>query len=186
MKLALKAATAQRLPIVLDPVGAGATDYRTRTCHDLLALARPTIIRGNASEIMALVDTGMRTRGVDSVTDRDPAQAARTLARQFSCVVVVSGAVDLVTDGDASIRITNGHPLMPKVTGLGCTASALTGAFAAVRDQPLKAAAHAMAVMGICGEIAAQRAAGPGSLQTGFIDELYGLNEKKIGGYLKG
>jgi hydroxyethylthiazole kinase len=102
------------------------------------------------------------------------------LAARYGAVISVSGAVDLIVGVGSMARVANGHPLMPRVTGLGCTASALTGAFAAVNPTPLRAAAHAMAVMGIAGEMAAARAAGPGSLQMNFLDVLYAMSENDI------
>ena len=186
MKAAITAASKRSIPIVLDPVGAGATSYRPQTCHELLAQASPTIIRGNASEIMALTDSSVQTKGVDSSTDQSPLNAAQQLADKHSCVVVVSGEIDLITDGEKCAYVRNGHALMPKVTGLGCTATALTGAFSAVQTDPFLAAAHTMAVMGICGEIATEKSSGPGSLQMNFIDTLFQLNEQQITDLLKG
>ncbi|MCW8858694.1 MAG: hydroxyethylthiazole kinase [Deltaproteobacteria bacterium] len=186
MKRAMESAAEKAIPIIFDPVGAGATAFRTRTCHELLEQVRPTVIRGNASEIMALVDSTVQTKGVDSLIDIAPVKAAQSLAKRLSCVVVVSGESDLIADGRTCVYTHNGHSLMPKVTGLGCTASALMGAFSAVQSNPLLAAAHTMAVMGICGEIAAERASGPGSLQMHFIDSLYQLSEQQIVDHLKG
>ena len=186
MKKAMAVAAAKGTPIILDPVGAGATAFRTQTCHDLLEQTQPTVIRGNASEIMALIDSTIQTKGVDSSIDITPVKATQSLASRHSCVVVVSGERDLIADERSCVYVDNGHPMMPKVTGLGCTASALMGAFAAVQPNPLLAAAHTMAVMGICGEIAAERASGPGSLQMHFIDSLYQLSEHQLKDRLKG
>lgn len=181
MELAMQAAAKKGIPIVFDPVGAGATAYRTQTCLKLLKKTAPTIIRGNASEIMALLDSSIKTKGVDSAADERTADAAAaTLAREFGCVVVVSGETDLVTDGSTQLYVNNGHALMPKVTGLGCSATALVGAFAAINSDMLAASTHAMAVMGICGELAAETAAGPASLQINFIDSLFNLDEQQI------
>jgi hydroxyethylthiazole kinase len=181
MTHAMAEAARRGVPIVLDPVGAGATPYRTQTCRALLAEARPTVIRGNASEIMALLDAEVRTKGVDSAAASDAAaDSADRLAVAHGCVVSVSGEIDLITDGAARFKVRNGHPMMTRVTGLGCTASALTGAFVAVNPDPLAAAAHAMAVMGICGEIAAEQAQGPGTLQLYFYDALHNLSEDGI------
>ncbi len=171
-------------PIVLDPVGAGATPYRTEAALTLIELCRPAIIRGNASEIMTLaqevVDSG-QTKGVDSLaTSSEALDAAVHLAIRTSAVVIVSGAEDFITDGHHILSVKNGSPLMAKVTGMGCTASALTGAFAAVNANYLLAGAHAMAVMGIAGELAARTAQGPGTLQLYFIDTLYQLTEEMI------
>ncbi len=181
MGQAMRAAAQQSVPIIFDPVGAGATPYRTRTCAELLSQTPPTIIRGNASEIMALSDATTTTKGVDSNQSTDAAREAATqLARAYSCVVSVSGATDLITDGEATRTVPRGHALMPRVTGLGCTASVLTGAFAAVNDDPLAAAEHAMWVMALCGEIAGEQAQGPGSLQMHFIDALHNLDEDAL------
>jgi len=178
---AAKAAKKKNIPIILDPVGAGATKFRTDTAHRLLVEAPPAIIRGNASEIRALYHAEGTTKGVDSTYRSDEAvDAAKALSKQYNCVVSVSGEVDVIIENDRCIRIHNGHPLMPKVTGLGCTASALTGAFAAVNPSPIVAATHAMAVMGIAGEIAAKKAKGPGTLQLYFLDALYQLQEADI------
>lgn len=184
MGMAMAAAAEKGIPIVFDPVGAGATGFRTRTCLNLIDQAAPTVIRGNASEIMALAGDTVQTKGVDSsAAASDAEQAALVLAKKYACVVCVSGAVDLITDGSRIVRISNGHPLMPKVTGLGCTATALIGAFCAGNKDFLAATANAMAVMGICGEIAAAQAAGPGTLQVHFIDALYNLNARQIETY---
>ncbi len=186
MAKAIPAAAARNIPIVFDPVGAGATRFRTESCLRLMGLAQPTVIRGNASEIMALAGAQVQTRGVDSGAAVDDAQgAARQLARQWQCVVVVSGASDLITDGETVWWVDNGHAMMPRVTGLGCTASALIGAFCAVNDQSLTAAAHAMSALGICGELAAESSAGPGSLQVAVIDALYGLTREEVEGRLR-
>ena len=186
MGIAMQAAAQKGIPIIFDPVGAGATSYRTRTCRDLLQRSAPTVIRGNASEIMALVDATIQTRGVDSTATGSAAEgAATTLACAYGCVVVVSGEVDLITDGTRKNYVRNGHALMTKVTGLGCTATVLIGAFAAINPDPLAAATHAMAVMGICGEIAATTAVGPASLQLNLIDTFYTLDAEQIARFLR-
>ena len=174
------------IPVILDPVGAGATAYRTRTARELMESEQPTIIRGNASEIMALYDDQSKTKGVDSATAADAAIAtAQKLAQTHKCIVCISGTTDYITDGEKILKIKNGHPLMTKVTGLGCTASALCGAFAAVEKMPFAATAEAMAVMGIAGEMAASQSVGPGSLQMHFLDILYRLTEDDIRKRLK-
>jgi hydroxyethylthiazole kinase len=181
MKKAAGRANRLRIPVVLDPVGAGATRYRTETARRLLEENPPAIVRGNASEIRALAFDETGTKGVDSrLESKEAREAAGSLAARHSCVVVASGAVDLVTDGTFAAHVSNGHPLMPRVTGLGCTASALAGAFAAVNADPFRAAVHAMAVMGIAGEIAGGMADGPGGFQVRFIDALYKLEAGDI------
>lgn len=181
MDLAMAAAANKGIPIVFDPVGAGATAYRTRTCLDLLNRTAPKVIRGNASEIMVLAGSAGRTKGVDSsAATHDAESAARILAEKYGCVVVVSGATDLITDGQNDCLVHNGHPLMTRVTGLGCTATALIGAYCAIDLNPLAAAGYAMMTMGICGEIAAAQAAGPGTLQLHFLDALYALSPQQL------
>jgi hydroxyethylthiazole kinase len=186
MRLAMAAASAATRPIVFDPVGAGATAYRTATCLGLLDPVAPSILRGNASEIRALAGAAASTKGVDSTDAPESAlESARRLVVRYGAVVVVSGAVDLVVAPYGVTRIANGHPMMPRVTGLGCTATALIGAFAAVNPSPEAAAAHAMAVMGIAGEMAAEDSPGPGTFQVKFLDALYRLSEADIRSRLK-
>ncbi len=176
-----RAATRHGRPIVLDPVGAGATTFRTKTARRLLEELSPAIVRGNASEIRALVYDERSTRGVDSAHgSEDAAGAAGALSTQHNCVVVTSGAVDLILSGGRTSRVSNGHPMMPRVTGLGCTASALAGAFAAVNPSAHDAAVNTMAVMGIAGEMAAEHSPGPGTFLVHFLDALHLLKESDI------
>ena len=174
------------IPIVLDPVGAGATTYRTFTARDLIKTARPCIIRGNASEIMAVCSDGVRSKGVDS---QDPASAAlsaaQSLHQSFGATVCISGETDHIVGEAGLVQVHNGHPMMARVTGLGCTASALCGAFAAVEGDPMRAAAKAMIVMGIAGEMAAEGASGSGTLQVRFLDALYGLTQQDVEGRIR-
>ena len=163
--------------VVLDPVGAGFTPLRTRLSLDLLE-GGVTAVRGNGGEILALAGAGAgRTRGVDSagVGDDEVLDAARTVARRFGCVVIASGAVDLVTDGRRVWRVANGHPWLTVVTGGGCGATAAVAAFLAGSDDPLRDAALAMAVYGLAAQRAASRSQGPGSFQAAFLDELFHL-----------
>jgi hydroxyethylthiazole kinase len=176
----------RKVPVILDPVGAGATAYRTRTARTLLREVSPGIIRGNASEIMALLDEGAKTKGVDSTAVSHAAvDVARQLNMTYGCVVCVSGETDYVVSGKDVTRIMNGHAMMTSVTGMGCIASALCGAFATVNGALAEAAAQAMAVTGIAGEIAAQDVPGPGSLQVRFLDALYRLSEGDIKRHLR-
>ncbi len=184
MNIAMQVAGAKGTPIVFDPVGAGATSYRTATCKQLLEQTAPTIIRGNASEIMSVAGSAIHTRGVDSsASSSDAEEAAKELAKAFQCCVIVSGEVDFITDGERMLKVRNGHPMMPRVTGLGCTATAIVGAFSAVATDAVLAATAAMVTMGICGEIAAQQAGGPGSFQMHFLDALYNLNPQQVCDY---
>jgi hydroxyethylthiazole kinase len=174
------------IPIVLDPVGAGATSYRTQIARELIESVPPAIIRGNASEIMAILGDEGKTKGVDSAASSDQAlEAARALHQACGSIVCVSGETDYIVGSVGLIKVRNGHPLMTRVTGLGCTASALCGAFAAVNPDYGVATAQAMAVMGIAGELGMAKSAGPGTLQVHFLDALYGLAQEDIDGRLK-
>ncbi len=183
MHKAVREARRLNIPWLLDPVGAGATHLRTQTALALLKEGPPAVIRGNASEMMALRGSkgAGSTKGVDSTHRSEAAlDAARELAKKWRCVVSVSGKVDLITDGDTIVRVLNGDPLMPRVTGLGCAATAITGAFVAVNSNHLEAASHAMGIMGIAGEMAVEKAAGPGTLQLHFLDALYRIGDEDI------
>lgn len=176
----------QNIPVILDPVGAGATAYRTNTARDLLREVPPSIIRGNASEIMAILEEDAKTKGVESTTaSHDALDVARQLNRIHGSVVCVSGEIDYIINGDTTTKVMNGHPMMTKVTGMGCIATALCGAFAAVNKAYAEAAVQAMAVMGIAGEMGVEGVPGPGSLQVRFLDALYRLSEEDIQQYLK-
>jgi len=186
MVLAGKAANKKGIPVIFDPVGAGATSYRTKICLEIIEECKPAIIRGNASEIMALISSQNKTKGVDSIAISASAiDAAKSLAKQSGAVVVISGAIDYITDGERLTEVHNGSVLMTKVTGLGCTATAITGAFAAINSDYFVAATHAMAIMGVAGELAALKSEGPGTMQMHFLDELYKLSGKELSDYLK-
>ncbi len=178
MKLALAAARERGIPVVLDPVGAGATPYRNAALAELLQAGAPTIVRGNASEIMSLAGLAVRTRGVDSAASSlEAVDAARSLARELGAVVCVSGADDHVVDASGRwATLSNGHPWMTRVTGVGCSASALVGAFAAVQSDAWRATLATMAHLGVVGETAVERVqaagAGVGRLQTELLDGL--------------
>ncbi len=181
MKLALKKADQLGKPSVFDPVGAGATTYRNRTAEELLDIAFPTFIRGNAGEIMTLAGTSVASKGVDStVGSAGSEKSAKSLAKAHQCVVSVSGETDIITDGTHIAYIDNGDQLMCRVTGLGCTASAILGAFAAVQSNRFMAAISAAAFMGVCGEIAARESLGPGSLQLNLYDVMHTLTERQF------
>ncbi len=186
MLIAGKTALKRGIPVVLDPVGAGATPFRTETCHRIIDECKPTIIRGNASEIMALLNSDIKTKGVDSTEISENAlELAKTLSKQTEAIVSISGPADFITNGEEVLRINNHIPIMPKVTGMGCTASALTGAIAAVSDDAMVASATAMALMAVAGEIATPKALGPGSFQMHFLDALYNMTDVDIAKFLK-
>ncbi len=181
MIIAGKTASAKNTPVILDPVGVGATSYRTKVCKQIINECKPTIIRGNASEIMALCNSNVKTKGVDSTDSSETAlDTAKLLAQQTNAIVVISGQTDYITDGTNVETVNNGNPMMARVTGMGCTASAMVATFAAINNNPFKAGIHAMTVMGIAGEIAVSKSKGNGSLQVNFLDELYNLSAETI------
>ena len=181
-KLAVARARAAGIPWILDPVGAGATPYR-RTAASALARLGPTVIRGNGSEILALAQqtTDSLGKGVDSQHGSEAAlAAAHRLAQETGAVVAVTGAVDYVTDGEQLAEVHQGHPLMSRVTGLGCSATAVIGAFLAVEPAAFAATVVGLTVFGLAGELAAEQASGPGSLQVALLDALYRLDHETI------
>jgi hydroxyethylthiazole kinase len=182
MLLAGRVANERGIPVVLDPVGAGATTYRTETAKRILDEIDVTVLRGNAGEVATLFGFDAEVRGVESIaTGGDPADLAREAGRRLGLVASVTGAVDHVSDGETVIGIANGHPLMATITGTGCMSSALTGCFLAVnRAAPLAAAAEALAAFGIAGENAAAGARGPGSFHVALYDELAALDPSTL------
>jgi hydroxyethylthiazole kinase len=178
MLLAGAAASQRAIPVVLDPVGAGATRYRTETVRRILDEVDVTVLRGNAGEVATLVGVEAEVRGVESIaTGGEPAELARKAARTLGVVASVTGAIDQVSDGEATLAVANGHELLAAVTGTGCISSALTGCFLAAKPgEPLAAAAEALAAFGVAGEDAAREARGPGSFHVGLYDALAALD----------
>ena len=178
MLVAGKAANANGVPVVLDPVGAGATRYRTETARRILDEVKVTVLRANQGEMATLVGIQAEVRGVESgAVGGEPADLARVAARNLGLVASVTGVVDHVSDGDRVIAVANGHVLLAQVTGTGCMSSAITGCFVAVKqDAALEAAAEALAAFGVAGEDAADGAKGPGSFHVGLYDALAGLD----------
>lgn len=186
MMIVAKKANSLQKPWVLDPVGAGATPYRDVVLSEILSL-NPTVIRGNASEIIALAKLNNTvTKGVDSTAMSNEAiDAATTLVKNHNSVVCISGETDIVIDKHQCLFLDNGDPLMTKVTGLGCTATALVGAFIGVIENKSEAAAAALSLLSISGELAAKNSSGPGSLQLNIIDKLYNITDKEFNSHLK-
>jgi hydroxyethylthiazole kinase len=183
MRLALVAASARGIPVVLDPVGAGATRYRNESLELLLSTASPTVVRGNGSEIMSVAGASVKTRGVDSSAGaHDALDAAQALVQRIQGVVCVSGETDHVLDVNRRwARLSNGHEWMTRITGVGCSATALVGAFCAVQPDAWRATVAAMALLGVAGEIVAEkmmaRGLGVGSMQSALLDELQLLDQ---------
>lgn len=180
MREAARAARLAGTPWVLDPVAVGALPVRTALAAELLS-ARPTIVRGNASEIAAVAGAGAAGRGVDATQTVDAAAApAVELATRLDAVVAVSGPVDLVTDGRTRIRVAGGHELLTRVTGAGCALGAVLGAFAAVADDPLTAAVAAHCVYAVAAEDAAAGSPGPGSFAVALLDSLAAVSADDV------
>ena len=164
---------------VLDPVGVGATRFRQESCSKLLALC-PTVIRGNASEIMALSGLKSLAHGVDSNDDVSAAEnSARDLAGQTGGVIAVSGPIDFITDGNRSYYVENGTIMMTQVTAMGCALNGIIAAFC-VDNLPLEATVAALVVYGVAGEQATANSQGPGSFFPAFLDSLAGLTSEKL------
>ncbi|HEY6606315.1 MAG TPA: hydroxyethylthiazole kinase [Gaiellaceae bacterium] len=182
MLAAGKAANARGVPVVLDPVGAGATSYRTDTARRILDEVKVAVLRGNQGEVATLVGVEAEVRGVESIeVGGDPADLARAAARNLGVVASVTGRVDHVSDGASVLSIANGHELLTTVTGTGCMSSAITGCFLAVkREAPLEAAAEALAAFGVAAENAARDARGPGSFHVGLYDALAALEPETL------
>jgi len=171
-----KAANAKGIPVVLDPVGAGATRYRTEVSRRILDEVEIAVLRGNAGEVATLAGVEAEVRGVESISaGASPAEVARAAARAFGLVASVTGPVDHVSDGTNVFAISNGDPMLATVTGTGCMSTAITAAFLAVQPDARGAAAAALVAFGIAGEDAARTSKGPGTFHAALYDELYGL-----------
>jgi hydroxyethylthiazole kinase len=181
MLLAGRAANRAGVPVVLDPVGAGATAYRTETARRLLEELEVAVLRGNSAEVATLAGRRAEIRGVEAVGAAGGAELALEAARALGCIAAVTGAVDHVSDGEQTLSLANGHELLGTVTGTGCMATAITGCFLGVRpDRPLEVAAEALVAFGVAGEDAAASAKGPGSFHVALYDALYALDPETL------
>jgi hydroxyethylthiazole kinase len=176
MLLAGKAASSAGAPVVLDPVGAGATRFRTDTARRILDEVDVAVVRGNAAEVATLAGREAEIRGVESL-EAGGAELAQAAAQALGCVASVTGPVDHVSDGERTYAIANGDPMLATVSGTGCMSTAVTGSFLAVRDgDPLEGAAEALVAFGVAGEDAARVAEGPGTFHAALYDALYALD----------
>jgi hydroxyethylthiazole kinase len=181
MRAAGKAANARGIPVALDPVGAGATRYRTETAKRLLDEVDVAVLRGNAGEIATLVGVDAEVRGVESIAaGTDRVELARSAARAFGVVASVTGPVDHVSDGERTLSVANGHELLASVTGTGCMSTAITGCFLAANPGALAAAAEALAAFGLAAEDAAAVASGPGTFHAALYDALFALTPDSL------
>ena len=182
-RIALSEMRLQHKPVVLDPVGAGASKLRTQTCLSLLESEGISILRANASEVLALAGAAHAGKGVDAADGAEAAvEAAVLLYQRYGATVCISGATDLVVEDDVVARLQGGHVWMPLVTGTGCTASALCGAMLATGQPPAEASAVAMACLALAGELAAAKAEGPGTLWPHLLDGLCHLDASALQG----
>jgi hydroxyethylthiazole kinase len=172
-----RAANARGIPVVLDPVGAGATRYRTETARRILDEVDVAVLRGNAGEVATLVGVDAEVRGVESIgAGGDPGDLAREAARSLRLVASVTGPVDHVSDGERVVKVANGDAMLATITGTGCMSSAVTGCFLAVAGSALDGAVDALVAFGVAGEDAAGEAKGPGSFHVGLYDALAALD----------
>jgi hydroxyethylthiazole kinase len=183
MSIAGKAANEHGVPVILDPVGAGATAYRTETARRLMDELEISVIRGNAAEIANVAGEVWNIRGVDAGdSDGDVIELAESAAQKLNTIVALTGKEDVITDGKSTFVVRNGHPILTKVTGAGCLLTSVIGAFTAVEKDFLKAATAALSIYGVAAEVAADKSAlqGPGSFQVEFLNQLYHLDAEEI------
>jgi len=174
-----KRANERGIPIVLDPVGVGATSLRTQSALKLLRELDIAAIRGNASEVGTLVGIAAETRGVDAISISEAREVvANRAACEFDCAVAITGALDVIADGERLAYVENGHPLLAAITGSGCMATSLVAAFLAVEQDAWLASTAALVAMGLAGELAAPKAAGPGTFRSHLLDAVATLDEQ--------
>jgi len=168
-------------PVILDPVGSGATSLRTASAKQIIEQVKVRVIRGNPSEILSLRHSDSKTKGVDSIHSvADAADTAKILAKELNTTLAITGPVDLITDGERVIRVSNGHPLMARITGTGCTATAIIAAFLAVDEDAVRASASGLAFFGLAGEIAGKKASAPGSFMIELLNALYTVSPEEL------
>ena len=176
-----KKANALKVPIVLDPVGSGATRLRTESARRLARELSIEVVRGNASEVLSLAKKEARTKGVDSLHSVEEAEeTAIALSKELKTTLAITGKVDLITGGKRICKVHNGHEMMGRVTGTGCTATVMIGAFLAVEKDPVDAATTALAYFGLAGEKAAAQTKSPGSFQIALLDALFSIDEEQL------
>ncbi len=176
-----RAANSHGIPVILDPVGAGATTLRTSSARLLIADLHISVIKGNAGEIGTLAGGIAHVRGVDSHgVQGDPVEIARKYAERSGTIVALSGATDIVSDGNRILLVENGHPMMGAISGTGCMAASLTGACAAVSHDHVISSASAFAAFGLAGERAAAVAKGPGSFKPALFDACASLTPEDL------
>jgi len=180
MLVAGRRANERGIPVLLDPVGAGATPYRTAIGLRLLRELKVALVRGNAGEVGTLSGAGGAVKGVESIAGPPDPAAAGDAARRWATVVAVTGERDIIADGERTLAVDNGHPWLTRVAGTGCMATSVAAAFAAVEPDPLIAAAAGLAGFGLAAEVAAREATGPASFKVALFDAVYGLTPEQL------
>jgi hydroxyethylthiazole kinase len=184
---AAKTANSVGIPVILDPVGAGATKLRTEAVNEIMKKCSITVLRGNCSEILSLSASDITTKGVDSslLLSDEVVTIAKQMAIDKNCIIAISGEEDCITDGIQVFRVKNGQPIMTKVTGTGCGLTAVSAAFCAVAEKNFaKATAAAFGFYGLCGDLAIKTSENPGSFYIAFLDRLYSTGGEEINRYL--
>lgn len=181
MNIAGKKANSLNIPIVLDPVGAGATTYRTKTNMDFLQNLHIAVLRGNSGEIGALSGAGGKVKGVESIEGiQNPEQVTQRMAKEYNNVVVITGKRDIIASSKDLYYVDNGHELLSTITGTGCMSTTMIGAFAAVEKDFALASAAALATFGLAAEIAAKKSNSPASFKVALLDSVYNLLPEQI------
>ncbi|WP_227765569.1 hydroxyethylthiazole kinase [Zhaonella formicivorans] len=184
MLLAGKEANKRRIPVILDPVGVGATAYRTEAVEKLLQEVKPAVIRGNRAEIKRLLGLNSRLRGVDSLEEAENSpELVLNLAQRLGCVVAMTGERDVISDGKRLCFIENGHPMLTRITGSGCMSTSLIGTCCGVANDYYLGAVAGVAIMGLAGEMAYMSLSGTegvGTFRVRLLDSIYNLTEKRI------
>jgi hydroxyethylthiazole kinase len=186
MIIAGKAANEHRVPVIFDPVGAGATPYRTETAKRILNDVQISVIRGNAAEIANVAGLQWEIKGVDAgQTNGNTVELAILTAKQLKTVVVITGKDDVISDGETTYVVHNGHPILTKVTGTGCLLTSVIGAFVAIEKDLIMAAVSALTYYGVTAELAQQKTEGkgPGSFQIEFLNQLSLVGSEEMNQY---
>jgi len=180
MLLAGKTANDQGIPVILDPVGVGATSFRKQAVKQILGEINVSVIRGNTGEIAILGEAGSEMKGVDASTDHINPNIAKQVSRRYGSIVITTGETDVITDGERYSLCKNGVPMLPRVTGSGCLLTAIIGAFVSVADDRYHASVNAVSSYGAASEIAMETVSGPGAFSAALMDSLYNLTNQDV------
>ncbi len=181
MIIAGRKANEKKIPVILDVVGAGATDFRTDKSKEILDNVKISILKGNSSEIGTIAGAEAETRGVEAISLKgNPLEIAKKLAAREKLTVVITGEEDIISNGKDSYICENGHPMMGCFVGSGCMASSAIGTFASIEKDCAVASLNALSLLGIAGEVAAKNAKGPASYKEMLMDEIYNIDENTI------